>query len=201
MRRTGIALLFAAIACFAGFFATVARSQDDEAVVTLTSANFEKVIKENEFMVVKFYAPWCGHCKRLAPEYEKAAQEFAKMEGHKVCIIFFMVAWLSLLSNGSTSMDLIHRSPWPVWVVSLDVVLLRTFQLRWLLSKPLVLLILFGPMDCWKKGSASPSRSGEEDLSPPPPFPFFLSPFSLYNFHPNFSHKNLSFFFLYLFLD
>eukprot|EP00992_Anisonema_acinus_P000328 TRINITY_DN10118_c0_g1_i2.p1 TRINITY_DN10118_c0_g1~~TRINITY_DN10118_c0_g1_i2.p1 ORF type:complete len:393 (+),score=110.99 TRINITY_DN10118_c0_g1_i2:60-1238(+) len=45
----------------------------EEDIVTLTAENFDKVIGENELVLVKFVAPWCGHCKSLAPQYATAA--------------------------------------------------------------------------------------------------------------------------------
>ena len=44
-------------------------------VVMLTESNFKKeVLDSKDIWLIEFFAPWCGHCKGFAPEYEKAAR-------------------------------------------------------------------------------------------------------------------------------
>ena len=44
-------------------------------VVILNQSNFKKeVLDSKDIWLIEFFAPWCGHCKAFAPEYEKAAR-------------------------------------------------------------------------------------------------------------------------------
>ncbi|CAA0827910.1 Protein disulfide isomerase-like 1-2 [Striga hermonthica] len=55
-------------------------SESKEFVVTLDRSNFTDFVAKHKFVVVEFYAPWCGHCKKLAPEYEKAASVLSLLD-------------------------------------------------------------------------------------------------------------------------
>jgi len=45
------------------------------AVLELNDQNFEATILNNDFVVIDFWAPWCGPCRGFAPVYEAAAEK------------------------------------------------------------------------------------------------------------------------------
>ena len=60
------------ILLISGTYALYDSSSD---VVQLTPSNFDRLVSNSdEVWIVEFFAPWCGHCKNLVPEYKKAAR-------------------------------------------------------------------------------------------------------------------------------
>ena len=59
-------------------FTALAYTVSASDILTLTDADFAEKTKDVEVALAEFYAPWCGHCKKLAPEFEVAATKLIK---------------------------------------------------------------------------------------------------------------------------
>jgi len=52
--------------------------KQEESVIVVVGKSFNDIVLNNDKdVLVEFYAPWCGHCKTLAPKYEEAAKKLA----------------------------------------------------------------------------------------------------------------------------
>ncbi|XP_055625105.1 protein disulfide-isomerase A3 [Toxorhynchites rutilus septentrionalis] len=89
-------------------------------VLDLTDSDFSTRVGETETTLVMFYAPWCGHCKKLKPEYAKAAEllrgedpaiALAKIDctedGKETCNKFSVSGYptLKVFKNGEVSQE------------------------------------------------------------------------------------------------
>jgi len=54
------------------------------AVVELNEENFEQTVLNNDFVVIDFWAPWCGPCRGFAPVFEAASEKHPDIVFSKV---------------------------------------------------------------------------------------------------------------------
>jgi len=54
--------------------------KEEEDVQVITTANWDEAVTTEGNVLVEFYAPWCGHCQSLAPEYAKAAGRLKELK-------------------------------------------------------------------------------------------------------------------------
>ena len=53
----------------------------------LSLTTFQAFLDTHDYVMVMFYAPWCGHCKNAKPHYQQAADELTGVAGRHLAAI------------------------------------------------------------------------------------------------------------------
>ena len=53
----------------------------------LTLTTFQAFLDTHQYVMVMFYAPWCGHCKSLAPIYEELGAAYADNDNIVIVLV------------------------------------------------------------------------------------------------------------------
>jgi thiol-disulfide isomerase/thioredoxin len=64
-------------------------------------------------VLVEFYAPWCGHCKKFAPFYHEVGQHFNADPSVKVSLFPFPYFLSPHHGNNSTTDGVFYMYRWP----------------------------------------------------------------------------------------
>ncbi|XWS23371.1 hypothetical protein CRYUN_Cryun28dG0008100 [Craigia yunnanensis] len=77
-----LTIFFCLLVCIlkTGICSTADQFKVDGKVLELDESNFDSAISSFDYILVDFYAPWCGHCKRLSPQLDKAAPILAGLK-------------------------------------------------------------------------------------------------------------------------